>query len=97
MKASNDSVSLTHIRRCGTVAGKELKNSENVAISALVSSRIFYARSFLRREGGSDTTPCKGESCPPVYVPVLNLPTFSGRRVRKTSIYFSFSPATVTP
>ncbi|MFG5202275.1 BRO family protein [Xylella fastidiosa subsp. multiplex] len=78
---SNDTVSLTTVRRCGTVAAKELKNSEKAAVSALVSSRFFCARTFLRREGGSDIRPF-GESCPPVCFPVLNLPTFSGRRVR---------------
>ncbi|WP_426979784.1 BRO-N domain-containing protein [Xylella fastidiosa] len=78
---SNDTVSLTTAHRCGTVAGKELQNSENVAISALVSSRIFCARTFLRREAAAIQHP-QGENCWPVYVPVLNLPTFSGRRFK---------------
>ncbi|MDC7962749.1 hypothetical protein PRA13_02795 [Xylella fastidiosa] len=61
----SDTVSLTHIRRCGTVFGKEPKNSGSSGNRTRNPCGFFYACTFLRREGGSHTTPCKGESCPP--------------------------------
>ncbi|MDD0910351.1 hypothetical protein LOD75_10545 [Xylella fastidiosa subsp. multiplex] len=88
-------MSLTTVRRCGTVAAKERNNSENTAISALVSSRIFCARTFLRREGGSHTRPF-GESCPPVCVPVVNLPTPTGAARNNVSPWLSHNTGDVS-
>ncbi len=59
-----DTVSLTTVRRCGTVASKEIKNS-GTSGTRIRKSCGFFTPAFLRREGGSHTTPCKGESCPP--------------------------------
>ncbi len=60
MKASNDTVSLTTVRRCGTVAGKELKNSE-IGGTRIRKSCGFLRPHVLRREGGSHTTPARGK------------------------------------
>ncbi len=53
--------SLTHIHRCGTVAGKESESS--VASGTRIrNTRGFFVPAFLRREGGSDTRPRKGKA-----------------------------------
>ncbi|ACV41120.1 hypothetical protein [Xylella fastidiosa] len=73
-------MSLTTAHRCGTVAGKECKNSGNSGTRTRQIA-VFLRLHVLRREGGSHTTPARGK-LPAVCFRFLTLPTFSGRRVR---------------
>ncbi len=63
MKASGDSVSLTHIHRCGTVVGKELRNSEPSG-TRIRKSCGFCARTFYVGRAAAIQHP-QGENCPP--------------------------------
>ncbi len=79
-------MSLTHIHRCGTVFGKECKNSVHSG-TRIRKPCGFYARTFLRREGGSDTRPARGK-LPAVYVRFLTLPTPTGAARKNVSPVF---------
>ncbi|MDC6416715.1 hypothetical protein LOK85_12620 [Xylella fastidiosa subsp. multiplex] len=61
MKASNDTVSLTTVRRCGTVVGKEPRNSIAASGYRIRQSRGFFVP--VRFHGGrvTDTRPRKGK------------------------------------
>lgn len=77
---------LTSSRTGSNVCRTERKNSKS-AVSAPESIAVFLrlqfvrADVFLRREGGSHTTPVRGK-LPAGLTPVLTLPTPSVRRVR---------------
>ncbi|MFG5203005.1 hypothetical protein WBG25_07500 [Xylella fastidiosa subsp. multiplex] len=82
-------MSLTTVRRCGTVAAKEPKNSELGGTRTRNPCGFFYACTFLRREGGSDTTPARGK-LPAVRVRFLSLPTPTGAAPKNVSpVFFS--------
>ncbi|WCF22951.1 hypothetical protein [Xylella fastidiosa] len=88
-------MSLTTAHRCGTVFGKELKNSE------LSGTRIrkpcgFFTPARFTSGGRQPYNTRKGKAARRLSS-VLNLPTPTGAALRNVSIYFSFSPATVTP
>ncbi|UIX82241.1 hypothetical protein [Xylella fastidiosa] len=53
-------MSLTTAHRCGTVAGKEIKNSGNSGARTRQIA-VFLRLHVLRREGGSHTTPARGK------------------------------------
>ncbi len=92
MKASGDTVSLTTAHRCGTVFGKELKNSE------LSGTRIrkpcgFYARTFYVGRAAAIQHP-QGKAARRLSS-VLNLPTPTGAARKNVSLWSSHNSGDV--
>ncbi|EWG13784.1 prophage antirepressor [Xylella fastidiosa Mul-MD] len=74
---SNDTVSLTHIHRCGTVFGKELQNSCSGGIRTRQLADFLYPYVFM--SGGQQRYKTrKGKAVRRNYCAVLNLPTPTG-------------------
>ncbi|KQH72807.1 hypothetical protein [Xylella fastidiosa] len=72
-----DTVSLTHIRRCGTVASKELQNSCSGGIRTRQLADFLYPYVFM--SGGQQRYKTrKGKAVRRNYCAVLNLPTPTG-------------------
>ncbi|MFL0336854.1 hypothetical protein [Stenotrophomonas maltophilia] len=91
---------LTSPGRESNVCRTERKNSKS-AVSAPESIAVFlrlrFVRTdvFLRREGGSHTTPARGK-LPAGLTPVLTLPTPSVRRVRTSPRDFNLKSGDVS-
>lgn len=91
---------LTSPRTGSRICRTEPKNSKS-AVSAPVSIAVFLrllfvrADAFLRREGGSYTTPAWGK-LPAGLTPVLSLPTPSVRRLRTSPRDFNLKSGDVT-
>ncbi|MDS9990886.1 Bro-N domain-containing protein [Xylella fastidiosa] len=84
MKASNDTVSLTTVRRCGTVAGKELKNSE-IGGTRIRKSCGFFTPARFTSGGRQPYNTRKGKAARRP-ISVLNLPTPTGAARKNVSL-----------
>ncbi|WP_258014915.1 MULTISPECIES: hypothetical protein [Stenotrophomonas maltophilia group] len=91
---------LTSPRTGSRICRKERRNSQS-AVSAPVSIAVFLrllferTDAFLRREGGSHTTPARGK-LPAGLTPVSTLPTPSVRRVETSRRDFNLKSGDVT-
>ncbi|HHW4676323.1 MAG TPA: BRO-N domain-containing protein, partial [Xylella fastidiosa subsp. fastidiosa] len=89
MKASGDSVSLTTAHRCGTVAGKELKNSEPSGTRIRKSCGFFVPARFT--SGGRQPYNTRKGKAARRLGSVLNLPTPTGAARKNVSLCSSHS------
>ncbi|QPB72706.1 hypothetical protein XFHB_13475 [Xylella fastidiosa] len=82
-----DSVSLTHIHRCGNVAGKELKNSE-IGGTRIRKSCGFFTPARFTSGGRQPYNTRKGKAARRP-ISVLNLPTPTGAARKNVSLWSS--------
>ncbi len=80
--------SLTTAHRCGTLAGKECKDSESSGYRTRQSRGFFVPGSMTMAGRATDKKPRKGEEVHRL-LSVFNLPATQRRRVKTTSLRFS--------
>ncbi|MGY4813333.1 phage antirepressor protein [Xylella fastidiosa] len=83
-----DTVSLTHIRRCGTVFGKEPKNSGNSGTRIRKSCGFFTPARFYVGRAAAIQHPARGK-LPAVCFRFLSLPTPTGAAPKNVSPWSS--------
>ncbi|NMR01613.1 hypothetical protein HJ420_10500 [Xylella fastidiosa] len=87
--SGGDSVSLTHIHRCGTVVGKELRNSEPSGTRIRKSCGFFVPARFT--SGGRQPYNTRKGKTARRLGSVSNLPTPTGAARRNVSLWSSHS------
>ncbi|MDD0928123.1 hypothetical protein LOD59_10915 [Xylella fastidiosa subsp. multiplex] len=87
MKASNDTVSLTTAHRCGTVVGKEIKNSGNSGTRIRKPCGFFTPERFYVGRAAAIQDPL-GKAARRLF-PVFDLPTPTGAARKNVSPWSS--------
>ncbi|AIC11366.1 BRO-N domain-containing protein [Xylella fastidiosa] len=85
---SNDTVSLTTVRRCGTVAAKEIKNSGNSGNRTRNPCGFFTPARFYVGRAAAIQHPAKGKAARRLF-PVFDLPTPTGAARKNVSPWSS--------